>query len=101
MGVLIRNNAVGTLSGIEVKDCDIHDVVGELTDYRDGKESGGIVFYINVDTLSSRPSGTTSASRTTRFAMSRAMASLCNRSGSTSRMTRIQAEGPWRLHSFH
>ncbi len=49
MGVLIRNNAVGTLSGIEVKDCDIHDVVGDLTDYRDGKESGGIVFYINVD----------------------------------------------------
>jgi hypothetical protein len=49
MGILIRNNAVGTLSGIEVKDCDIHDVVGELADYRDGKESGGIVFYINVD----------------------------------------------------
>ena len=49
MGILIRNNAVGTLSGITVKDCDIHDVVGELADYRDGKESGGIVFYINVD----------------------------------------------------
>jgi len=49
MGILIRNHAVGTLSGIEVKDCDIHDVAGDLTDYRDGKESGGIVFYINVD----------------------------------------------------
>jgi len=48
MGILIRNNAVGTLSGIEVKECDIHDVVGDLTEYRDGKESGGIVFYINV-----------------------------------------------------
>ena len=55
MGILIRNNAVGTLSGIEVKDCDIHDVVGDLADYRDGKESGGIVFYINVDDYS-RPS---------------------------------------------
>ena len=49
MGVLIRNNAVGTLSDIEVRDCDIHDVVGDMTGYRDGKESGGIVFYINVD----------------------------------------------------
>ncbi|MCY3018812.1 MAG: right-handed parallel beta-helix repeat-containing protein [Planctomycetota bacterium] len=51
MGILIRNNSVGTLSGIEVKDCHIHDVVGDLTDYRDGKESGGIVFYINVANL--------------------------------------------------
>ena len=48
MGILIRNNAVGTLSGIEVKDCDIHDVVGDLADYRDGKESGGIVFCEDV-----------------------------------------------------
>ncbi len=55
MGILIRNDAVGTLSDIEVKDCDIHDVVGDLVDYRDGKESGGIVFYINVD-HPSRPS---------------------------------------------
>jgi hypothetical protein len=52
MGILIRNNSVGTLSGIEVQDCHIHDVVGDLTDYRDGKESGGIVFYINVANLS-------------------------------------------------
>ena len=52
MGILIRNNAVGLLSGIEVKGCDIHDVAGDLADYRDGKESGGIVFYINVADLS-------------------------------------------------
>ena len=51
MGILIRNNSVGTLSGIEVKNCHIHDVVGDLTNYRDGKESGGIVFYINVANL--------------------------------------------------
>ena len=51
-GILIRNNSVGTLAGIEVRDCHIHDVVGDLTDYRDGKESGGIVFYINVANLS-------------------------------------------------
>ena len=48
MGILIRNNAVGMLSGIEVRDCEVHDVAGELAEYRDGKESGGIVFYINV-----------------------------------------------------
>lgn len=52
MGILIRNNAVGMLSGIEVTGCVIHDVVGELADYRDGKESGGIVFTINVANLS-------------------------------------------------
>jgi hypothetical protein len=52
MGILIRNNSVGTLSGIEVTGCDIHDVVGELADYRDGKESGGIVFAINASNLS-------------------------------------------------
>jgi hypothetical protein len=52
MGILIRNNSVGTLSGIEVRNCDIHDVAGDMTDYRDGKESGGIVFYINVGNLS-------------------------------------------------
>lgn len=48
MGILIRNTAVGTLSGFEVSDCDIHDVAGELADYRDGKESGGIVFCITA-----------------------------------------------------
>ena len=52
MGILIRNNSVGTLSGIEVTNCDIHDVVGDMTDYRDGKESGGIVFYITAANLS-------------------------------------------------
>ena len=52
MGILIRNDSVGTLSGIEVTGCDIHDVAGELAEYRDGKESGGIVFTINVANLS-------------------------------------------------
>ncbi len=52
MGILIRNNSVGTLSGFEVTGCDVHDVVGDLTDYRDGKESGGIVFTINSSNLS-------------------------------------------------
>lgn len=51
MGILVRNNSVGTLSGIEVRDCHIHDVVGDLAEYRDGKESGGIVFYINAANL--------------------------------------------------
>ena len=51
MGILIRNNSVGTLSGLEVKDCHIHDVAGDLAGYRDGKESGAIVFYINVANL--------------------------------------------------
>jgi hypothetical protein len=48
MGILICNNSVGTLSGFEVKNCHIHDVVGDLTGYRDGKESGGIIFCINA-----------------------------------------------------
>lgn len=48
MGIVVRNNSVGTLSGIEVSNCDIHDVAGDMTGYRDGKESGGIVFYIHV-----------------------------------------------------
>jgi hypothetical protein len=52
MGILIRNNSIGTLSGIEVKDCHVYDVVGDLTDYRDGKESGGIVFIITAANLS-------------------------------------------------
>jgi hypothetical protein len=51
-GILIRNHSVGTLSGIEVRDCSIHDVAGDLTDYRDGKESGGIVFCITAADLS-------------------------------------------------
>jgi hypothetical protein len=35
MGILIRNNSVGTLSGIAVTNCDIHDVVGDMADYFD------------------------------------------------------------------
>lgn len=45
MGILIRNNSVGTLSGIEVTGCDIHDVVGELADYRDGNANDNIARY--------------------------------------------------------
>jgi hypothetical protein len=52
MGILIRNTSVGLLSGIEVKDCVLHDVVGDLAEYRDGKESGGIVFYVTAANLS-------------------------------------------------
>ena len=48
MGILIRNDCVGTLSGIAVKNCDIHDVAGVMTNYIDGKESGGIVFSITI-----------------------------------------------------
>jgi hypothetical protein len=48
MGILIRNKSVGVLSGIEVKDCHIHDVAGDMADYKDGKESGGIVFYVTA-----------------------------------------------------
>ncbi len=51
MGILIRNNSVGTLSGIEVKNCHIHHVDGNLAGYCDGKESGGIVFYITAGKL--------------------------------------------------
>lgn len=43
MGIHVRNDCVGTLSGIEVRDCDIHDVTGVMDNYIDGKESGGIV----------------------------------------------------------
>jgi hypothetical protein len=50
-GILIRNNCAGTLSGIEVRDCDIHDVTGDMTQYIDGKESGGIVFFITASNL--------------------------------------------------
>ena len=48
MGILIRNDCVGTLSGIEVRNCDIHDIAGVMTNYIDGKESGGIVFSITI-----------------------------------------------------
>jgi hypothetical protein len=52
MGILIRNDCVGTLSGIEVRNCDIHDVAGVMTNYIDGKESGGIVFSITISNAS-------------------------------------------------
>jgi len=52
MGILIRNCSVGTLSGFEVRGCFIHNVAGDMTEYRDGKESGGIVFYITAANLS-------------------------------------------------
>ena len=52
MGILVRNDCVGTLSGIEVRDCDIRDVAGVMDGYIDGKESGGIVFSITVSNLS-------------------------------------------------
>ncbi|MEI7908734.1 MAG: hypothetical protein WCK77_03775 [Verrucomicrobiota bacterium] len=48
MGILIRNDCVGTLSGIAVRNCDIHDVAGVMTNYIDGKESGGIVLSITI-----------------------------------------------------
>jgi autotransporter-associated beta strand protein len=51
MGINVRNDCVGTLSGIEVRDCDIHDVTGVMNNYIDGKESGGIVFQITVSNL--------------------------------------------------
>ena len=50
-GIQIRNTSVGTLSGIEVKNCSVHDVTGEMADYKDGKESGGIVFSITAADL--------------------------------------------------
>lgn len=52
MGIQVRNDCVGTLSGIEVRDCDIHDVTGVMDNYIDGKESGGIVFQIMASNLS-------------------------------------------------
>ncbi len=52
MGINVRNNCVGTLSGIEVRDCDIRDVTGVMNNYIDGKESGGIVFQVTVSNLS-------------------------------------------------
>lgn len=52
MGILVRNDCAGTLSGIEVRDCDIHDVAGVMAGYADGKESGGIVFLITASNLS-------------------------------------------------
>lgn len=52
MGIQVRNDCVGTLSGIEVRDCDVHDVTGVMDNYIDGKESGGIVFQVTVSNLS-------------------------------------------------
>lgn len=52
MGLLIRNNCAGTLSGIEVRSCDIHDVTGVMPNYVDGKESGGIVLQVTASNLS-------------------------------------------------
>lgn len=52
MGILVRNDCVGTLSGIELRDCDIRDVTGVMPGYIDGKESGGIVFSITASNLS-------------------------------------------------
>jgi autotransporter-associated beta strand protein len=52
MGILVRNDCAGTLSGIEVRDCDIHDVTGVMNGYIDGKESGGIIFSITASNLS-------------------------------------------------
>ena len=51
MGILVRNRSVGTLSGFEIRDCVIHDVTGDMEKYVDGKESGGIVFYITAGNL--------------------------------------------------
>jgi len=51
-GILIRNKSVGVLTGIEVSGCTIRDVTGEMADYKDGKESGGIIFYITAGNLS-------------------------------------------------
>ena len=45
-GILIKNNCVGTLNSIYVRNCYIHDVNGVMDGYIDGKESGGIVFYV-------------------------------------------------------
>ena len=52
MGINVRNDCVGTLSGIEVRDCDVRDVTGVMNNYIDGKESGGIVFSITASNLS-------------------------------------------------
>lgn len=52
MGINVRNDCVGTLSGIEVRDCDVRDVTGVMNNYIDGKESGGIVFQVTVSNLS-------------------------------------------------
>lgn len=52
MGILVRNDCVGTLSGIEIRNCDIRDVAGVMPGYIDGKESGGIVFIITASNLS-------------------------------------------------
>ncbi len=48
VGLLVVNRGVGTLGDIEISDCAIHDVEGDLASYRDGKESGGIVLMVNI-----------------------------------------------------
>ncbi len=45
-GMLIKNDCVGTLNRIYVRNCYIQDVNGVMDNYIDGKESGGIVFYV-------------------------------------------------------
>lgn len=50
-GILIVNDCVGTLSGISIRNCNIHDVDGVMTNYADGKESGGIVFKVTASNL--------------------------------------------------
>lgn len=47
-GILIKNDCVGTLNSIYVHNCYIHDVNGVMDNYIDGKESGGIVFYVTA-----------------------------------------------------
>jgi len=47
-GILIKNDCVGTLNSIYVRNCFIHDVNGVMPGYIDGKESGGIVFYVTA-----------------------------------------------------
>lgn len=47
-GILVQNDCVGTLRGISVRECDIHDVNGIMGNYADGKESGGIVFSVTA-----------------------------------------------------
>jgi hypothetical protein len=51
-GILIKNDCVGTLNRIYVRNCYIHDVNGVMDGYIDGKESGGIVFYVTPSNLS-------------------------------------------------
>lgn len=81
MGIFVRNHCVGTLRGIEITDCFVHDIAGDMSGYRDGKESGGIVFSSRPPICRSRRNGRTSASKTTPSSMRPAAASCCSRSG--------------------